>query len=84
MENKEPKTLNTQILSNVIIEKRGDRSMREVLSEIRGVSLSTYSRIERGHVPDVNTFINLCVWVDKPMELFIGDKPKCLFLDENI
>ena len=55
--------------------KRGTRSLRSVVSEIEGVSLSTVSRIENGKVPDIQTFIRLCYWLEASPDDFSRDVP---------
>ncbi len=45
-----------------IVEKRGDRGVREVAKEI-GTSPATLSRVERGHLPDLDTFSKVCRWL---------------------
>src|SRR5437879_2196420 len=45
-----------------ILDKRGDRGLREVAKEI-GISPATLSRVERGHVPDLDTFSRICRWL---------------------
>ncbi|MBA2391170.1 MAG: helix-turn-helix transcriptional regulator [Ktedonobacteraceae bacterium] len=44
--------------------KRGTRSLRSIVGELEGVSLSTLSRIENGKMPDMKTFLSLCDWLD--------------------
>lgn len=44
-------------------ERRGANGLRETAAEI-GVSAATLSRIERGHMPDLDTFGKLCRWLD--------------------
>jgi DNA-binding Xre family transcriptional regulator len=51
--------LNILKLSKLLIEKRGERGVREFAREI-GVSAATLSRIERGKLPDIETFGKLC------------------------
>jgi len=46
-------------LSKLLVEKRGDRGVREFAREI-GISAATLSRIERGKLPDIETFGKLC------------------------
>ena len=46
-----------------VMEKRGDRGVREVAKEI-GTSPATLSRVERGHLPDLETFGKICRWLD--------------------
>ena len=42
--------------------ERGSRGIREVATEI-GISPATLSRVERGNVPDLDTFGKLCGWL---------------------
>ena len=51
--------MNILKLSKLLIEKRGDRGVREFAREI-GISAATLSRIERGKLPDIETFGKLC------------------------
>ena len=46
-----------------LLEKRGDRGLREVAKEI-GTSAATLSCIERGHVPKIELFVKICKWLD--------------------
>jgi|SRR5947208_2062127 len=52
-----------QTLGPKLVEKRGDRGIREVAAEI-GISAATLSRVERGHLPDLETFRKICKWLD--------------------
>jgi transcriptional regulator with XRE-family HTH domain len=54
--------LTLQALGLKIIEKRGDRGVREVARDI-GTSPATLSRVERGHLPDLETFGKICRWL---------------------
>jgi transcriptional regulator with XRE-family HTH domain len=45
-----------------IIEKRGEKGIREIAKEI-GTSPATLSRVERGHIPDLETFGKICRWL---------------------
>jgi transcriptional regulator with XRE-family HTH domain len=49
-------------IGNLLMERRGDRGIREVAAEI-GVSPATLSRVERGKLPDLLTFQKLCRWL---------------------
>jgi transcriptional regulator with XRE-family HTH domain len=51
-----------QTLGRKLIEARGIRGIREVSKEI-GVSPATLSRVERGHLPDLETFGKICKWL---------------------
>lgn len=66
-------TLNSDLLAGMIKEKRGKRGLREISLEIGGVSPATLSRIEQGKIPDVDTFIKLCKWLETSTDTFIVD-----------
>ena len=66
--------LTLQSLGLKIIEKRGDRGIREVAKEI-GTSPATLSRVERGHVPDLETFGKICRWLSVDAGEVLGTKP---------
>jgi transcriptional regulator with XRE-family HTH domain len=51
-------------LAKMIRAKRGTRGLRVIANEIGDVSASTLSRIEQGKVPDLDTFIKLCKWLN--------------------
>lgn len=70
-------TLNTELFSGMLKNKRAGKGLRAVAEEIGGVSYATLSRVEQGKIPDVNTFIRICKWMDVPSDTFIeGDKKK--------
>jgi transcriptional regulator with XRE-family HTH domain len=54
--------LTLQQIGPLVKDKRGDRGIREVAAEI-GVSPATLSRVERGKLPDLDTFSKLCSWL---------------------
>lgn len=54
----------------MIRTKRGDRGLRSVAAEIGEISASTLSRIEGGHVPDLDTYFRLCRWLGVSPEEF--------------
>ena len=64
-------TLNTGLLASMLKAKRGKMGLRTVAEEIDGVSVATLSRIEQGKVPDVDTFIKICRWLDVPTDTFV-------------
>ncbi len=64
-------TLNTDLLANMLKNKRADKGLRAVATEIGGVSAATLSRIEQGKIPDVATFIKICKWLDEATDTFI-------------
>lgn len=64
-------TLNTELLAGMVKSKRGTKGLRTIAVEIGNVSAPTLSRIEQGKVPDVDTFIKICRWLDISTETFI-------------
>lgn len=69
-------TLNIELLASAIKTKRGKKGLRETAAEIGDVSSATLSRVEQGNLPDVETFIKLCRWLDVPTDSFVsGKKP---------
>ena len=61
--------LDIQKLSEMIKSKRGKKGLRLLASEI-GVSASTLSRIEQGNLPDIDTYLRLCNWLEVSTEFF--------------
>jgi len=59
-----PTLLDTEKLASMLKSKRGSQGLRAIAKEIGGVSASTLSRIEQGNVPDVETFLKLCKWLE--------------------
>ena len=57
-------------LARMIQAKRGKRGLRAVAQEIGDVSASTLSRVEQGKIPDLDTFIKLCKWLDVSADHF--------------
>ncbi len=67
--------LTLQALGRKLIEKRSDRGIREVAQEI-GISPSTLSRVERGHLSDLETFGKICKWLKVDPAEVLGVKPQ--------
>lgn len=63
--------LRIEDLGKLLAAKRGNRGVRAVALEV-GVSPATYSRVENGHMPDLNTFAKLCKWLDRDPREFLG------------
>lgn len=61
-------------LARMIRAKRGVRGLRTIAKEIGGVSASTLSRVEQGKVPDLDTYIRLCKWLDVSADNFTLNK----------
>jgi transcriptional regulator with XRE-family HTH domain len=51
--------------------KRGGRGVRSAAAEA-DVSSATFSRVENGHMPDLETFAKICVWLDRDPGEFLG------------
>ncbi len=49
-------------LGRLLQNKRGGRGIREVAREI-GISHATLSRVERGHLPDLENYQKICRWI---------------------
>lgn len=64
-------TLNTDLLAGMLKNKRAGKGLRTVAEEIGGISFATLSRIEQGKIPDVDTFIRVCKWMDVTTDTFI-------------
>ncbi|MDR6571348.1 helix-turn-helix domain-containing protein [Chitinophaga ginsengisegetis] len=64
-------TLNTELLAGMLKSKRANKGLRAIADEIGGVSAATLSRIEQGKVPDVDTFIKICKWLQVSTDSFI-------------
>jgi transcriptional regulator with XRE-family HTH domain len=67
--------LTLQALGLKLLEQRGDRGVREVAKEI-GTSPATLSRVERGHLPDLETFGRICRWLNIDPGEILGTKPE--------
>ena len=65
-------SLDTQKFSEMIKSKRGKKGLRQLASEI-GISASTLSRIEQGNLPDIDTYIKLCEWLEVSTEYFTSN-----------
>ena len=63
-------SINTDTLSQMIKSKRGNRGLREVVKEIGDVSLSTLSRVENGNLPDIDTYVRICKWLEVSIDFF--------------
>ncbi len=51
--------------------KRGSRGVRAAAADAR-VSTATFSRVENGHMPDLQTFAKLCKWLGRDPREFLG------------
>lgn len=58
-------------LGGLVARKRGNMGLRAAAAEI-GISPTTLSRIENGHVPDIGTLDKVCAWVGEAPARFTG------------
>jgi len=65
--------LNTAKLGEMVKLKRGNKGLRTVAEEIGGITAPTLSRIERGNLPDVDSFLKLCKWLQVPPDIFTAE-----------
>lgn len=66
-------TVSLETLGRLVIEKRGGNGLRET-AKLIGISPATLSRIERGHLPDLETFSKVCHWLEVDPGRFLGTK----------
>ncbi|MGN7824757.1 helix-turn-helix domain-containing protein [Chitinophaga sp. 22536] len=69
-------TLNTELFASMIKSKRGKMGLRETAKSIGNISSATLSRIEQGKLPDVETFITICKWLEVNTETFVSGDPQ--------
>ena len=65
--------LSLENLGRMVVEKRGDQGIRAAAKEI-SLSPSTLSRIENGHLPDLETFKKICDWLNVNPGKVLGSK----------
>lgn len=58
-------------LAGLVQKKKGSMGVRATAAEI-GISPTTLSRIERGHIPDMGTLEKVCSWLEEDMAKFTG------------
>jgi transcriptional regulator with XRE-family HTH domain len=66
--------LTLQTLGRKLADKRGPAGIRETAKKI-GVSPATLSRVERGHMPDLETFGKICRWLSVDPGDVLGTAP---------
>ena len=62
-------SLDTKKFSEMIKSKRANMGLRALSAQI-GISASTLSRIEQGNLPDIDTYLRLCDWLDVTSDFF--------------
>ena len=63
----------TREFANRVSKARVGRGIRAVALEI-GISHATLSRVEKGHLPDLETFQKICSWLKVDPNEFLGTK----------
>lgn len=58
-------------LGRLMLAKRGARGVRAAALDAN-VSPATFSRVENGHMPDLETFAKICKWLDRDPNTFLG------------
>lgn len=66
-----PSNVDIQKFSAMVKDKRGKMGLRETAKKIGNVSPSTLSRIEKGKIPDLETFVKVCRWIDVSPDEFV-------------
>ena len=66
----EPENIDLNRLAGMVRAKRGKTGLRDTGKEIDSVSAPTLSRIERGKMPDLATFLRICKWLNVSPESF--------------
>ncbi len=56
-------TITLHTLGRMLVDRRGERGIRDTAREI-GISHATLSRVERGYLPDLETFRKVCEWLE--------------------
>ncbi|WP_368039552.1 helix-turn-helix domain-containing protein [Sphingomonas sp. ID1715] len=62
-------------LARLMREKRGSVGVRAAAAEV-GISSATFSRIENGHMPDLESFAKVCAWLKVNPSEFLGTPVK--------
>lgn len=63
--------MNIDEIAPLVLRKRGNMGVRAAAKEI-GISPTTLTRIEKGHVPDVGTLQKICDWLGEEPAKFTG------------
>lgn len=67
------KVLAMENLGEAAKERRGSEGIRTTAASI-GISPATLSRIENGHLPDLETFRRICIWLGADPAEILGFK----------
>ena len=64
-------TISIKELGRLIVAKRGSQGVRAAAVAV-GISSATLSRVERGNMPDLETFAKICKWIGRDPNEFLG------------
>ncbi|MEW6313004.1 MAG: helix-turn-helix transcriptional regulator [Pseudomonadota bacterium] len=67
-------TLSLESLGRLVAERRGGMGIREAANEI-GISPATLSRVENGHLPNLEHLQLICKWLNIDPGSLLGSKP---------
>ena len=82
-----PHELDIDLLATMVRRQRGQRGLREAAADMQSVSPSTLSRVENGKMPDMETFLSICDWLNvSPAHFFknSGEQPSELDTPDSI
>ena len=63
--------LSIEELGRLMVAKRATQGVRAAAAEV-GISSATFSRIENGNMPDLETFARICRWLGRDPREFLG------------
>ena len=66
--------ISLQTLVEQLKERRGGQGIRKTAEQI-GISAATLSRVERGNLPDLETFGKICSWLEIDPAIVLNIKP---------
>ena len=66
--------ISMETLVQQLKEKRGGQGIRRIAEQI-GISPATLSRVERGNLPDLETFGKICSWLELDPAAVLNIKP---------
>ena len=58
-------------LGQLVVDKRGRHGVRATAAKI-GISAATLSRVEHGHLPDLENFQKICRWLKVDPSVVLG------------
>jgi transcriptional regulator with XRE-family HTH domain len=70
-----PQEIDAKALAEAIVRRREGKKLtvRAAAAEMESVSSSTLSRIERGNLPDLDTYMRICRWLNVDPAYFASE-----------